>query len=451
MKQIISNSRQWGTCVILLAGMLTAAMLPVQKGYSQNLIRVYFHICRNDDGTNAAATETQIQSEFNQLAADYAPGNICFVNMGLEYINSTTLNNNMSSDIGSLLALYLVPDCLNIFYRAVVEDGDLGGKTYYKSDSVFCSIARGNIGFQTISHEIGHCFGLLDTYDTAHCHINGKPCYEAINGDNLVEAGDQIKDTPADPYAYKGQSCFATNFCCYIGFCTDPNGQSNFTPPYTNLMAAWWQFGYGNLTLTPGQYEKVNDNLLHFSALKAWESPVTFTFGPATYTSDYHMLSAINTLTTFGNVNLGGTTVTTLGGGLVLLEPGFNANASGGALILVLPAACIAGALRSVSQTNSAISSATAVISKTNSNTLKCYPNPFSQRFTVEFNLANNDAASIKLYDLMGKQLMMISNAFFTKGSHEVNANVSGLPAGIYIVVLQTAKFKNAQKIVKIN
>src|SRR3954447_25373751 len=36
------------------------------------LMRVYFHILRNDDGTNAAATEAQIQSELNQLQSDYA-------------------------------------------------------------------------------------------------------------------------------------------------------------------------------------------------------------------------------------------------------------------------------------------------------------------------------------------------------------------------------------------
>ena len=216
-------------------------------------------------------------------------------------------------------------------------------------------------------------------------------------------------------------------------------------------MAYWWTFGYTNLITTAAQFARVNSYLGSNSDLQNCESSSSLTVGPVTYNSGYHMLSAINTLTTSGSVNLGGSTVITLGGSLVALQPGFNATALSGALILIRPSSCIAGAFRSVSQTNSEISSAIAAISKTNSNTLKCYPNPFSQKFTVEFNLTKDDAASIKLYNLAGKQLKVISNAFFTKGMHEVSVNVAGLPAGIYIVVLQTAKFKNVQKIVKIN
>src|SRR5215510_689551 len=41
------------------------------------LLRVYFHIIRDDDGSNAGFTATQVDCEFNQLLADYAAYNIC--------------------------------------------------------------------------------------------------------------------------------------------------------------------------------------------------------------------------------------------------------------------------------------------------------------------------------------------------------------------------------------
>ena len=121
-----------------------------------------------------------------------------------------------------------------------------------------------------------------------------------------------------------------------------------------------------------------------------------------------------------------------------------------GNLILIRPSACVPGANKIALQTKPEISSATT-LTITNPNNLKCYPNPFSQKFTIEFDLVKEDEASIKLYDLNGKQLKLISSSFFTKGSHQLLADASGLPAGFYIVVLQTTRFKKEQKVIKIN
>src|SRR5262249_14375421 len=153
---------------------------------------VYFHICTDDNGSNAAATEAQIKSELNTLVSDYQPNNICFINMGLNYVKSTAINQ-MTTINSSLLTPYLVPNCINYFYQRQV--GGAGG-TAYSIPNTFCSIVSGNIGAgHTISHETGHCFGLLHTHETAYG-------YEKIDGSNSSSTGDQITDTPADPYAY---------------------------------------------------------------------------------------------------------------------------------------------------------------------------------------------------------------------------------------------------------
>src|SRR5215831_9244530 len=54
----------------------------------QILLRIFFHIVTNDDGSNAAATTAQLNNEFNTLVSEYAADNICFLNTGFDYINN---------------------------------------------------------------------------------------------------------------------------------------------------------------------------------------------------------------------------------------------------------------------------------------------------------------------------------------------------------------------------
>jgi len=458
-QNLIKEPRPCGGYIIDTAALRAAKKFESLKSRSllstSYLIRVYFHIFTNDNGTNAAATVANIKDEFNTLVAAYSGNNICFLNGGFNYINSTYLNTafNADTDPSSVFDPYRIEGCINIFYSQVINGANpacgtgctIGG-TSFKIPSTFCLISNGNIGAgQTIAHEVGHCMGLLHTFEPA---IG----YENIDGSNSDDAGDLIQDTPADPYAYKSFSCFSTsaNRCIYTGSCKDPKGQSNFSPPYTNLMGYWWANScYSALTLTSDQYTRVNSYLGDNDDLQDCESPADLAIGPAAYTSGYHIFSATNTLTTNGNVNLAGSTVTTLGGNLVSIQPGFVASSSGGALILMRSSACSSPVSRGFLETDS------KVITKINNNTLtndlKIYPNPFSQKFVVEFDLAKAAQASLNVYDLAGRQLKSISKSFLKEGIHQFTTDASDLPAGVYIVVLQAEKFRTTQKIVKVN
>lgn len=433
-----SKPKACGSYIIDTAAMTQA--LYFESHNSNNLltlsysIRVYFHICRNTNGTNAATNETVIADEFSTLVADYSINNICFINMGLNYIDNTTINTNPTA---ALLNPYLIPGCLNIFYHADMTGCGCGGSAY-TIPSTFCSVHKNNIGWsRTISHEVGHCLGLLHTFETFYG-------YEKIDGSNSTTKGDKISDTPADPYSYYGQSCFTTNACCYTGNCTDPNGQSNFTVPYTNVMAYWWAKGYANLVITGGQYTRANSFLNTNAGLQACESPANLTVGPVNYSSGYNMLSAINTLNTNGNVNITGSTFTTFGGYLVLLEPGFVASPTGG-LILIRPSDCGTAIPRISNETSSVLSSQTGLYN------LKCYPNPFTDKINVAFDLAIDHDVTIKLFNVMGKEMYTISKSFFTNGHHELTADVSRLEGGIYFVTIKCGDFRSEQKIIKVN
>lgn len=307
-----------------------------------SLVRVYFHICANDDGSNTAITQTQLAAEFTTLLASYAADNICFFNAGTDTVKNTFLNTFFNADndpYGTLFNPYQVPACINCFYTKKINGNNTacnppcgyGGIALGGIPGTFYLVSNSNIASgSTVSHEMGHCLGLLHTFEPS----NGN---EDINGANGTTAGDKVADTPADPYVFNGNACYtlSANQCTYTGTCTDPNGASNYAPPYSNLMAYWWNTTaptcYPTLAATTGQFNRVNSFLSTSSALINCSSPTSVTLYAATVSSGYYMQSAISTFVTSGSVVFNGTSKATLGGGTVYLEPGFHANpASGG-------------------------------------------------------------------------------------------------------------------------
>jgi hypothetical protein len=234
-----------------------------------------------------------------------------------------------------------VPGCINCFYTQKINGNNTacnppcgyGGIALGGIPGTLYLVANSNIASgSTVSHEMGHCLGLLHTFEPT----NGN---EDINGTNGSTAADQVADTPADPYVFNGDSCYSlsANKCLYTGTCTDPNGASNYSPPYSNLMGYWWNTitptCYPNLAATPGQFTRINSFLGSSSVLINCSSPSSVIQYPITVSSGYYMQSAINTFITNGSVVFNGTSNATVGGGTVYLEPGFHANPSSGGLI----------------------------------------------------------------------------------------------------------------------
>jgi hypothetical protein len=474
MKKIISAYKKITHFISLMTVMLTGVLAPIQNSHAQNnirgplpcsgykidatalrkareaasnnsnrpqtltpyLIRVYFHILRETNGANPSATEAQIINEFHQLSADYLSDNICFLNAGWDYVDNSQLDTNFNAvtDPPSLFDPYKAPYCINVFYLQKIKGtnsasgGGIGG-TSFSIPSEFCIVAAGNIGAgQTTSHEVGHCVGILHTFETAYG-------YENIDGTYSANTGDLTSDTPADPYAHKidsPPSCFSTSGCLYNGTCTDPNGRSDYTPPYTNLMSYWWIYGcYPSLGLTLGQYGWANSYLSTNVPLQSCESTPNYTQFSVNVTSGYHMASAIYTLTTSGNVNFSATAVATLGGGTVLLEPGFHAHPSRGGRVLIRGASCNFAA--GYAATSKTVNKELALTNETLS--LTCLPNPAHNYVTVSYQLHAAGNISITFFDITGKAVKVIQpNSLLAAGRYENKVYLGSIHSGMYFV-----------------
>ena len=61
------------------------------------------------------------------------------------------------------------------------------------------------------------------------------------------------------------------------------------------------------------------------------------------------------------------------------------------------------------------------------------YPNPFADRLTLRYGLAEDGPARLALYDVLGREVARVGAAQ-TAGYHEAALDASALPAGVYVV-----------------
>nr|WP_304041210.1 T9SS type A sorting domain-containing protein [Ignavibacterium album] len=61
------------------------------------------------------------------------------------------------------------------------------------------------------------------------------------------------------------------------------------------------------------------------------------------------------------------------------------------------------------------------------------YPNPFNPSTTIDFTLAVDSRVTLKIFDVLGQEVMTLINGNYTSGSHKVNFDASGLNSGVYV------------------
>ena len=74
------------------------------------------------------------------------------------------------------------------------------------------------------------------------------------------------------------------------------------------------------------------------------------------------------------------------------------------------------------------------------------YPNPFNPASVIEYTLPTDGFVSLKVYDVLGREVATLVNEKQNAGKHSVNFNGASLASGIYFYVLTTNNFVLSKK-----
>jgi len=76
------------------------------------------------------------------------------------------------------------------------------------------------------------------------------------------------------------------------------------------------------------------------------------------------------------------------------------------------------------------------------------YPNPFNPATTISFSLPSKSFVSLKVFDVLGKEVAIVVAEELSAGKHSQQWNANGLPSGVYFYRLQAGSFTQTKKLV---
>lgn len=399
-------------------------------------VRYYAHIISDDDGASPGADTADIRKELEDMNKDFSAGGMCFIYAGLNYIKSSLLNHinvDTHSDADDLFAAHNIPGCLNIYYVNQIRGtnsssgGKIGGITFSRP-STFCVVSSTSLENHTSSHETGHCLGLPHTFTTANPE-------EHIARNNCYLSGDLFCDTDADPYYHKENQddCFSSSKHKYTGYCEDPEGHSNYTPPYSNIMSYW----HGKpQTFTTEQLDWVRSTIDNHSDLQDIISVEDLTIFPQTNHFGFIFRSAKNSITAIGAVSYLDATQVGLFAKKVIINPSFHAIPTGNGYTQIKANECSGTSFTAITYSENVKAK---IENEQQANAgIKIYPNPSKGIFTIAYNSNENFNAMIIVRNVSGKIMYQSKNKMYYKQLRE-SINIGNVASGIYLAELHVA------------
>jgi uncharacterized protein (DUF362 family) len=85
-------------------------------------------------------------------------------------------------------------------------------------------------------------------------------------------------------------------------------------------------------------------------------------------------------------------------------------------------------------------------------NSMKCYPNPATDRAIIEFQIQSQAKTFIDIYDINGKHIVNLTDKMMPEGYHRIAWNIRQnayqVPAGTYICIIRSGDFITSQKLI---
>lgn len=92
------------------------------------------------------------------------------------------------------------------------------------------------------------------------------------------------------------------------------------------------------------------------------------------------------------------------------------------------------------------LSTSAPAISRAQSHLQQNYPNPFSDRTLIPFNLEQPAKVSISIYNLLGKEVGLLESQHLSAGEHQLEFDARHLPQGVYIYHLRSGNFSQSRR-----
>lgn len=404
------------------------------------VVQIFVHILRNDDGTNAAMSDAVLKTNLDRMAAFYRPHNICFTFVGRDFIDNTEWNTNYNtSQIGDLHAVNPHSDAIDIYVHRNNFQGSGGNAYNIPSDK--CSVAApSSFNFE---HEVGHCLGLLHTFETA----NGTECPD---GSNCGSAGDLVCDTPAD---FSGSENFSSG-CNFTGTqtLTCNGGTFSYNPPTSNIMS-YWAGCYSNFTAN--QATRMINTINSTTFLQDRLTPLDRIIAGTTLNNEIAVGAQnsiqIGNISALGNVSMNGNAHGIFtAAAFVKAAPGTQISPSGNnGILLTLNRLCDGLFFTSEIPNEDRFTAAHPV---SGASLMEVFPNPFADQIKVRVQLEKAMPSSLQLFDLSGRLLQSIDSQSLTvTGSLETTLELAALKPGIYFLRLQHEDGIQTAKLVKLD
>lgn len=75
------------------------------------------------------------------------------------------------------------------------------------------------------------------------------------------------------------------------------------------------------------------------------------------------------------------------------------------------------------------------------------YPNPFNPTTTITFAVPSSGFVSLKVYDVLGREVKTLADDNESAGYHSVIFNASDLPSGVYFYRIDAGKYTSVKKL----
>lgn len=76
------------------------------------------------------------------------------------------------------------------------------------------------------------------------------------------------------------------------------------------------------------------------------------------------------------------------------------------------------------------------------------YPNPFNPSTTIRYSISRQGSVTIKIYNLLGEEILTLVNTNKPAGSYSVKLNSNNLASGIYLYRMESGNYSNTKKFI---